>query len=258
MGSVTLKGRIEYGSSLIAPDPQNKVYQVVRSNEYQLANPDLQPEVQRGTDMGLEVYFGNLWSLGVTYYNQMTQDLTTETDSTDGTNYYLQYQNVGRAHNTGVEFTGTLNPISSLSLQVVYGSARSFIQTLSPSYQGDYHAGDRVLGIPEWTGGATAVWTPWHGTTLNVAATHTARQFNVDYIGLFAAFDDGSYTGSERDYWKWYPSFTLVNTGITQRITANVSGYVQIANAGNSYAAQGVNIFSQRGRLSTVGLQWHF
>ena len=118
-----------------------------------MANPNLGPERQEGTDGGLDLYFGQRASLQATYYDQTAIDLIDNVVFSSSP-YTYQFQNVGRIKNKGGEFQGRLN-VGRFSLAGTYSITSSVVRRLSPTYSGDLKPGDRMLGIPKYTAGAT-------------------------------------------------------------------------------------------------------
>jgi outer membrane receptor protein involved in Fe transport len=253
----TMKLRAAYGSALIAPNPNNKLGNETTTSVL-LANPDLLPERQRGYDTGIELFFGNRASLAVTYFNQKAINLVSliQLDRDAQSRLQQQYQNVGRIHNRGIELSGTLAPTSNLYMTAVFGATKSTVESLGTGYSGDLQVDDELTGVPDQTAGITLSWTPLTGTTFTGNLTHRAEWREVDFVDFFAAIRGGTYTGRRRDYWIDYPAYTKYNVGLTRVLTSQLSGYVQIDNAGNSYAFERVNLIAPRGRVISVGARF--
>src|SRR5699024_3835272 len=137
-----------------------------------------------------------------------------------------QAVNVGRIRNTGWELSATVKPVSSLDLRLVYGSARSVAESISPDYVGIAKSGDRLPDVPDWTGAVTTAWRPFHGTTVTAAANRSAPWRELDMYAFMRAVFGGEFQGDQRPYFVDYPAFTKFNLGVTQAITPNVSAFV--------------------------------
>jgi outer membrane receptor protein involved in Fe transport len=251
---VTVKVRAAYGSALVAPNPNNKLGNETATSVL-LPNADLRPERQRGYDTGVELFFGNLASVAVTYFNQKAVDLVSliQLGRDEQNRLEQQYQNVGRIHNRGIELSSTLAPSPSIFLTAVLGVTNSTVESLGSGYTGDLQVGDQLTGVPDYTAGVTLSWMPFSGTTLTGSLTRRAEWREVDFVQFFDALRGGTYTGRRRDYWVDYPSYTKFNAGVTQDLTSRLSAYVQLDNAGNSYAFERINLIAPRGRVVTVG-----
>jgi iron complex outermembrane receptor protein len=257
--AVTMKARFSYGSALVAPTPGEATPSIYTGGE-QLANPGLQPNRQRGYDTGLDFFVGDRVEIGGSYYNQVADNLIDlvflpETTSTGGS--VSQYQNIGKIRNYGWEFSGAFSPIAALTVTAEFGSATSTLEQVSPLYTGDFRVGDQLTEIPKWTGGATVAWRVLRRTTLTGSLTHRATWKDVDFVAFYAALFGGTYAGSERPYWINYPAWTKFNVGLAEVLTPWLTGFVQIDNAGNSYAYERINLITPMGRITTVGLKWH-
>jgi outer membrane receptor protein involved in Fe transport len=253
MGFLTLKGRASYGESIRPPLPnQGLPRRDLFAN--QLANPDLGPERQRGVDGGLELYFGRLVSIGVTYFDQDAVDLIDYVlvdGATDPPSY--QYQNVGRIKNRGWELEGRWEA-GRLQLGGTFSTTRSTVRQLAPGYSGDYRVGDRIRAIPRHSAGVSLVYTPLNGTSLNASLMHLGSWTEYDIITLYGAFFGSDvYRGSDRDYWITYPSVTKFGVGVTQQLTASLAGFLRIDNAGNNRRYESDNINPPMGRIVTAG-----
>ncbi len=261
LGGVMAKARLAYGSAIVAPDPSQSQYSI-SSSSILLANPNLQPNRQTGYDTGLELYFGTRFTLEATYFNQIASDLIDLTqqgfDSTTvpGSSLsVLQYQNIGKIKNTGIEFTASYTPSSTLTINGNFGSTNSTVQSLAAAYNGDYKPGDRLLDVPKWTTGGTAAWSVFRGTTLTGAVRHSTSWREVDFVKYFGSFSKPPVL-TRKQAWVDYPAYTLFNLGVTQALTSTVSGFVQVDNASNNYAFQRINLVEPMGRVTSIGLKW--
>jgi outer membrane receptor protein involved in Fe transport len=258
INSMTVKARAGFGSTVVLADPRNRLG-FITPTEIRVPNLGLLPTLQRGLDMGGELYFGNKGSVGVTYYNQAAINQVggiTLPDTGSAGQAMTQSVNLGRIRNTGWEFTGTLTAIQSLSLRGQFGSARSVAEDISPQYVGIVKTGDVLPGIPRWTAGLVGTYTPFSGTVINFAATHMATWRDLDMYQFMDAIFSGKFRGDQRPYYVNYPAWTKFNIGLTKTITSSVSGFVQVENAANNYAYERLNVIQQAGRTTSVGLRY--
>ncbi len=257
VGAVTVKTRLSYGKAIRPPYPGSSggtstPYQV------QLANPNLGPELQRGVDGGVELYFGDRASMEVTYYHQRAVDLIDYVliqPATSSTPQVNQYQNIGQVLNRGWEFQGRLALSGTLAASATMSVTRSTVEQLSPTYTGELRPGDKILGLPELSGGATLTYALPHGS-VSVGATAAGSWTEHDWVALFGVFLGGQpYRGSFRDYWITYPGFVKLNLGVSQDLTPRLTGFIDVKNVANRYVYEQSNIYVTSGRTTMVGLR---
>jgi outer membrane receptor protein involved in Fe transport len=253
--SATLKLRGSYGEAIRPPSP----FQVAAdpaSNT--IVNPTLGPEAQQGFDLGADLLAGSRLSLSATYYNQTAIDLidlvlvdaTTEPPT-------QQYQNIGRVKNTGLELQATVTPFDQVTLTATYALMNSRVRQLSPSYTGDMRPGDRVLGVPKHSGGATISYRGGR-SGVSLSATYAGALTNIDYFALYGFYFGGQpYRGSGRAYWTSYPAFVKLGLNGSYDVTRNVTALVHVDNLTNNYAFEQYNFSPPPGRLILAGVQVH-
>ncbi len=234
LGSATVKLRASYGESIRAPLPAER--DATRDAfSVQLANDLLAPERQRGVDGGVELYMGRVF-LGVTYYNQRAIDLielATIPTAPDALPTY-QYQNVSHVKNDGWEFETRL-PLGRLQLAGTYSITNSTVRALPQDYSGAYQVGDRILGVPHTSAGATVTYSPTSGTVLTASMTHIGEWINFDYLSFYAfRFAHQPYRGSTRAYWMTYPQVTKFAVGASQALSGSVKVFGRAENVGNN------------------------
>jgi outer membrane receptor protein involved in Fe transport len=255
LGSVSIKLRASYGSALRAPSAGFKgAYRDPFFN--QVANPDLGPERQHGWDAGAELSVGTRLFLAGTYYAQIADDLIDQvTLDPSVTPAVTQFQNIGRIRNAGWELEARVE-LSRLRLQASYSVPRSTVRRLSPTYLGDLRLGDPLLGIPRSISGVTATYSASPATHLMVGLSRFGSWIGTDYLTLYQFYYGGApYRGSGRDYWIEYPSVTKVRLSLAQRLTAALTGHLQVENVGNNRRYEDNNLNLPVGRVVEVGIR---
>ncbi len=258
LGPARMKVRASYGESIRAPYPGWRDAVVYPNFQY-AANPALAPERQHGVDGGVEVYLGRAL-LGVTYYNQRAIDLIDliTIPTPPGTLLTYQYQNVSRVKNEGWEFEAQL-PLGPVQLAGTYSITNSTVQQLPPDYGGDYRVGDRILGIPPTTAGASISYSPLPQTMLTASMTHIGQWTNYDYLAIYGyAFGGQPYLGSGRAYWMQYPTVTKFAVGVSQELRKGLTAFVRAENVGNTlrFEQYNSNIPTPRSLLVGVNVRY--
>ena len=255
LGGLTAKLRASYGRAILPPTPIQR-NPLNSAGQVNIANPLLEPQRQEGLDGGIDLTFGTMGVLSVTYYNQVAKDLIQRVllDGSVSPQIY-QWQNVARVKNTGWEFEGRVRA-GQVLLTAQYAITNSVIQDLGPNYTGDLRVGDRPLQTPHMTGGATASLTAFRGTRLSAGLTYVGSQTNYDYLAQFrCAAGTGPCLPTLRAYHIVYPSYARINLAIEQPITPLVTGFVSVTNLANNMADEVNNQIPPRGRVTMVGLR---
>ena len=254
-----MKLRASYGESTRAPtlglgDAQKF------SNFQVLANPQLAPERQRGTDGGIEVYLGGA-SLGVTYYNQRAIDLLQRitVPTAPPPQPAFQWQNIARVQNEGWELEGRVT-VGPARVQGTYSITTATVQQLPANYPaGGYRVGDRILGIPHTSAGATVTYSPLPQTTLTGSMTLIGHWTEHDWVALYGYFyGNDSYRGSDRAYWIEYPTITKFAVGVSQDLRKGLTAFMRVDNVGNSLRYEQNNAQVPRTRSVTVGVNMRY
>ncbi len=259
VGEATLKLRGSWGRAIRAPLPGQKL-PTPSPFSVNLANPALGPERQQGGDAGVDAVFGSRGSLSVTYYDQTADDLIQQVLVQSVPALTYQYQNVARVKNTGLEVEGTLN-IGPAQLKGQYGYVRSRVKQLAPNYTGDLQVGDPSLFTPKHTAGASVAVFPLQGTTITAGLTYMGSYTAYDDLALLRCFGGTGACRSGpgfRNYFLAYPSFVKVKARVSQQITPMVSGFVWIDNLTKNETPELSNSLPVIGRVTTVGLQFHY
>ena len=185
-GGLTLKARASFGRSIRAPSPGDKLA-FNGTTTLVLANPDLGPERQHGWDAGLDASHPLYGSLGMTYYDQIADDLIQQVFLSATPRQTFQFQNVGRVRNRGfeLELASTVGP---LHFRGQYGFARARVDRLAPNYAGDLRVGDQTPGTPRHTAGASVSAFPLPGTSITGAITYVGSWRYYDFIAQFGSF----------------------------------------------------------------------
>ena len=253
VGQATLKLRGSWGRAIRAPSPGRKLG-FVTTRSVQLPNPELGPERQQGWDAGVDVTFGR-GSLGLTYYNQIAENLADAVVLAVTPVLTQQYQNVGRVKNTGVEVEGAMI-LGPVSLRGQYGYVHARIQQLSPTYAGDLRVGDEPLLSPSHTAGASVSVSPSARTTVSAGMVYVGSWTYYDNIALFRCFGGTGPCGATfRDYQTKYPGLLKLNVGASHQFTPVLTGFVSIDNLTNNDASEGNNLLPEWGRTSTAGFR---
>ena len=253
IGDVVVKGRASYGSAIQPGLPAQRDSAEVPGT-IQRTNPALAPERQDGGDGGVDLEFGQVGSLSVTYYNQRAHDLIIQEQvgrTAQGANI-LQYQNVGEIKNEGLEVNGTLRlPLVSLTAQYSYTSSK--ITELGSDTNGVYQVGDQAQLIPLTSGGLTASASPWHGANVS---------FGAVYFGYWSGMDVVKELEHPalplRDDMKRFPGFAKLNLVIQQQINRHLSGCISVDNLTDNHAIEQTVAYVTPGRTTTIGLRLHY
>ena len=142
-----------------------------------LANLDLRSQKQRGYDLGFDILYGQLGSIGLTFFDQDPIDLiqlviTGSDTSGPFPRTVFQYQNLHRMNNQGwelkVEGAAHLPALPERKLR----PNESTVVELDESYTGDYEQGQTLDERPKWTLSLGASLTPRDGTRVNADLTY--------------------------------------------------------------------------------------
>lgn len=258
LGPASVKWRAAYGNAIRGVEPSQKDA-VPSAFQNQFANPLLGPERQEGWDAGVEAYFGDRITFGVTYYDQTAKDLIDQVYlDTQAAPPVVQFQNVGEIKNKGWEFEATWS-LGKLGFGGTYSRSTSTVRRLGPTYTGDLVPGDQLLDVPKNTAGASVTFAPLDGMIMGGQLLHIGAKTGTDVIPLLGFFYGGDpYRGSGRDYWITYPSVTKFNLSVAQRLTQRFTAFVQVDNVGNNQRFEQDNATPPLGRVTTVGARFRY
>jgi outer membrane receptor protein involved in Fe transport len=254
VGEATVKLRTAYGKGIRPPAPSMR--QAIRTlNFRQVANPELEPEEQSGTEGGIEVWAGDRVNLSLTLYSQDADGLIQQVVANPADQVRtIQYQNVGRIHNRGVEVEGSARA-GLLRADLVYSITDSRVRRLSPTYTGDLAVGDRVPEVPRSSGLAS----------LTLERGPARATLGASYVGSWIGYDWLDYYAGElgnaisrpllRNYWIRYPSLTKPFVGFGYAMGPSAEWFVRVDNLSNVQRYERDDLQITAGRTATVGLR---
>jgi outer membrane receptor protein involved in Fe transport len=260
-----LKGRIAWGQSVVVPDASELAgsEQVSGSTVYlQEANPGLLDEVQKGYELGFDIYYTNILSFSFTYFDQKPQNLIQSVDlGTDSQGRYVsQYQNVAELKNQGFEIKAITHPVDWLTFNINFGKTSSTVIDGGPNYSGTLKAGDKLTGQPDYTLSINLSVKPTDGTTVTLSAFQFGHWIAADFAQFLYDIYGGTYNPSVKSYPDGYnmeyPKYTQINMGINQRIDGNLSGFLQIDNLTNTANYQRITGIVTQPRTISLGIQF--
>jgi iron complex outermembrane receptor protein len=259
LGGATLKVRAAYGKGIRPPQPNaRRAIQTVGFR--QLANPELQPEVQSGLEGGLELYVGDRATLSLTTYSQTADGLVQQVVANRRTSARtVQFQNVGRIDNRGVELEGSVRS-GALRGDVTFALTDSRVRALSRLYTGDLGIGDRVPEVPSSAGMASLTWDAWRLRS-TIGANYTGPWVGYDWLGFYGTEMGASATPGPpirpeaRNYWIDYPSIVKPFVGVSWALRRGAEWYLRVDNLTNVQRNERDNLQITQGRTTTFGLR---
>jgi outer membrane receptor protein involved in Fe transport len=252
VGPVTVKVRGSYGKAIRAPFPFEAGGSISTTSVI-LPNAHLGPEIQKGPDAGIELYFGDKASLQATYYDQRADGLIDQVlVQAAAVPPQYQYQNIGRIKNRGWEVQGQAQLPARFSVTGAYSRTNSTVQALSATYAGDLHVGDQLSSIPKDVIGATLTYE-LPGGNISVGMTHVGTWINTDYVALYASYFGGQpFLPSYRIA---YPSFTKYSLSISHELGRYLNAFVRADNLTNTSVYELDNTNPTMGRSLVGGLR---
>ncbi|MBC7895372.1 MAG: TonB-dependent receptor, partial [Cytophagaceae bacterium] len=254
LGGATLKVRGAYGKGIRPPPPSaRRSIQTVFFR--QLPNPDLRPEQQSGIEGGIELYASDHASLSVTAYDQLAEGLIQQVVPAPlMASKTIQYQNVGKIENRGVELEGSAR-VASLRADVAFSLTDSRVVALAGTYTGDLAVGDRVPEVPVSSGTGSLSWQH----------RRARATFGVNYIGSWTGYDwlayyDGAIGASFasptlRGYFMRYPSITKPFAAFSMDLGRDVSWMLRVDNLTNVQSSERDNLQISAGRTTMLGFR---
>ena len=238
--------------------------------------PALDPEVQKGYEGGVELYFGKGLQFQLTRFDQrvtgLIQSVAVAVETfTRGTaterRVRYQLQNVGEITNTGWEAQGSFAK-GPFMVSSALSSVDSRVRALAAGYRGDLQPNDRMLAVPARTGSVTLSWAGDRWTAA-FGATRAMDWVNYDRLTLArdyaaAAATQGAqsthnFTGALlRTYWRTYDGETHLRLTGTRELTRGIALLVAGENLLGGQLGEPDNVTIRPGRTVTAGLRASF
>jgi outer membrane receptor protein involved in Fe transport len=250
VGRNTFKMRGAYGKGIRPPPPSAR--QSISTLKFrQVSNPFLEPEAQSGVEGGIELLAGDRASLSVTGYSQSASGLIQQVILDRRT---IQYQNVGKIHNRGLEFEAHVRH-GAVRGNATFSLTDSRVRALAGTYSGDLRIGDRVTEVPTSSGSAAISWDVG-------SATLTAGSV---FIGKWTGYDWAQYVANGvqetttltalRSYWRDYPGLIRPYLALQQHINRDMEWFARVDNLTNLQRYERDNLQVTAGRTMTIGLR---
>lgn len=255
VGTSTLRLRGAWGRALRPPEPgmsQSLAAGTIR----QEANPALRPERQSGVELGAELHLASGAWLRATWFDQRADDLLQQVDlrRPGSTTRYYQFQNVGAITNRGVELDGGAS-LGRLSVAARVHVVTSRVARLSPTYTGEFEAGDTPLEVP----GSMA------SAALRYDAGATRLEAGATWIGPWTGYDWQLVARTElgqapvrdraRDYWLEYDGVLRPFAGVHHAITAEIAVWSRAEWPAGTDVVLRDNLSPALGRTLLVGVE---
>ncbi len=264
LGKFQIKPRGAWGRSTKAPLITQKDYQETAYAIF-LANPDLGPETQSGYEAGADIYFGDIISFELTYYNQVVKNGITpvNVDNPDTPKREYQYQNINEFFNKGWEFAGKmlLNPFI---INFTYSITDSKYGKNPNSKNWKYRDGARKLYTPESMGslgiGYTIpafISTSRKGGFIGLDVSYTGKMLVDNYLRLYDGFynpDIPRLDPKDPENLKWKDAFFKLRLRANYWITNYLSVFLDINNLTNYQKGAFNEITPSIGRVTKLGL----
>lgn len=249
----TLKVRTAYGKGIRPPPPIAR-RSIQTAGYRQLANPDLQPEVQAGIEGGIELYAGDRATVSLTAYTQNADGLVQQVLSPGRDIRTIQYQNVGRIENRGVEVEGNARA-GALRGDISFALTDSRVRALTSVYTGELEIGDRVPEVPRTSGMASLTYEAWR-MRATIGASYIGSWLGYDWLDFYGA-NVGVTTpkSSLRGYWRTYPSITKPFVGMSYLLRRGAEWYVRVDNLTNLQRYERDDLLITQGRTARIGLR---
>lgn len=251
-GTSALKLRAAYGKG-IRPPPPSARRRITTASFRQIENSELRPEEQSGIEYGAEWYVGDRLSLSITAYRQDANELIQQVvESIE--RRAVQYQNIGRIANTGVEVEGT-GRFGFLRGSATMSWTDSKVRQLSQSYKGDLHVGDQVPEVPSASGQA---WLSYDlaAVRLTGGATYIGSWTGYDWLEYYSAAAGVTTQRPElRNYWVRYPALVKPFAMLEGRVARDAALFLRVDNLANKQLNERDNLQITAGRTTTIGVK---
>ena len=264
-GPLSFKLRAAYGKGIRPPAT------VSRSQLWQpstiVGQSSLGPEVQSGTELGLDVSLLRAFTFQLTRFDQrasgLIQQVAVPADSGAFT-HRMTYaaQNVGEISNAGWELEAT-GGWSHASVTGALTFVDSRVRKLAPGYTGDLVTGDRMLQVPARTASVNAAWTEsnWAATVTGLRALDW---INYDELALAQAWSSDSHPVHDligarlRQYWRRYDGGLRLRAMLSRTIRPDLSFEISADNLLNYQSGEPDNITIVPGRTIMTGVRVKF
>jgi iron complex outermembrane receptor protein len=265
-GPFTFKLRAAYGKGIRPPAT------LVHSSLWQtLNNPATQsvlgPEVQTGTEAGLDLAFRHAFSLQLTRFDQrasgLAQQVAIAADS-GSPSRHMAYalEDVGQISNRGWELSAA-ESMSRLTVTGALSFVGSRVTQLASGYTGDLRTGDRMLQVPATTASLNASWTGDHWFA-SFGGARAMDWINYDELALTQQFASGSHPAHEllgsqlRQYWRRYDGGLRLRASASREIRDVFSLELSADNLLNYQRGEPDNITVVPGRTIMSGVRVKF
>lgn len=266
-----IKPRINWGRS-ITPPPYYITHPRPSFGPFTfLANPDIKPKDQSGSDIAVEVYDkkDKLKIEIVRYDNIIKNDFATKrTVTNNGTALIISYINIGKFANKGWEFSADYK-INNFKITGNYSIIKA---TYVDSFIGrkTFHKGDRVDGIPNYAAGASLNYTcpKLFGKSDRLSATlgmtSSGKAIAWDYYSYIIAFARWRQPGSSGprpnsdNYYKETSGVTKYNLNIDYQFHPNLRFFIQAWNFTNNTTPDVDKSFPVTGASWMFGVNLNF
>ncbi len=257
VGPFTVKLRAAYGRG-IRPLSIEQRWQL--SQAQTAAQAALGPEVQSGTELGIDVMLHRLFTLQLTRFDQIASGLIQQVPlalDSAGAGRRMQYvaQNVGEISNSGWEL-GATSTLSRLTMNASLATVDSRVRNLATGYGGDLQTGDRMLQVPALTASLGATWTGQSWST-SIGGTRAFDWINYDEVALAQATHP--IEGAQlRDYWRKYTGGLHLRASVSHDLRRDFSIELSGDNLLNYQRGEPDNITIIPGRTIMTGVRVKF
>jgi iron complex outermembrane receptor protein len=264
IGPFTMKLRGAYGRGIRPPSTTQR-WQLWQPQT--AAQAALGPEVQSGTEVGLDVMLRQTLTVQLTRFDQRASGLIQQVPfASDSalTGRRMQYvaQNVGEISNTGWEL-GATSTLSRVTMNASFAAVDSRVRKLAPGYIGDLATGDRMLQVPAITASFGATWTgdAW---SASMGGTRAFNWVNYDEVGLARTWLSGTepvhqMVGPElRNFWQKYTGGLHLRANVSHDFRRDFSVELSGDNLLNYQSGEPDNITIIPGRTIMTGVRVKF
>lgn len=270
-GETTLKLRSAYGKGIRPPQTLSRSGTLLGRRE-SLYGSGLSPEQQSGVEAGADLFFGRMFSLHATRFDQRASGLIQpvsiyqpagiEDSAPRFRRIVYELQNVGSIGNSGWEMQSGFNS-GPWSIGATFSQVDSRVRKLASHYTGDLQAGDRMLEVPARTYGLTAGFARSRWST-SWSVSRATDWINYDRIALATVFSNNNkplddFVGQKlRSYWKTYGGVTRISGRAGFAVGRGMMFTVDGQNLLDEQRGEPDNITVLPGRTISAGLRLSF